>query len=59
MDRSVFYGKKWDFTMEVVFYRLDRAMRDEKLYLKPGITLSALADMAGTNRTYDSRSICA
>ena len=39
MDRSVFYGKKWDFTMEVVFYRLDRAMRDEKLYLKPGITL--------------------
>ena len=45
--------------MDVVFYRLDRTVKEGKLYLNPKANLSALADMAGTNRTYASKAVCA
>lgn len=52
------FGNRRDFTLEVVFYRVDRTVRSEKLYLDPKLTLPVLADMAGTNRTYASRAVC-
>lgn len=59
MDKESYYGRKWNFTMDVVFYRLDRTVKEGKLYLNPKANLSALADMAGTNRTYASKAVCA
>lgn len=58
MARNVLFGDKWDFTLEVVFYRMDRTVKSGKLYLDPKLTLPVLADMAGTNRTYASRAVC-
>lgn len=58
MEKDSFYSKKWDFTMEVVFYRMDRKIKEEKLFLDPKMTLSALAELSGTNRTYASGAVC-
>lgn len=58
MARNMCFGNRRDFTLEVVFYRVDRTVRSEKLYLDPKLTLPVLADMAGTNRTYASRAVC-
>lgn len=58
MEKDSFYDRKWNFTMEVVFYRLDRKVKEEKLYLDPKASLPALAEKSGTNRTYASRAIC-
>ena len=58
MEKDSFYGRKWNFTMEVVFYRLDRKVKEEKLYLDPKARLPALAEKSGTNSTYASRAIC-
>lgn len=58
MEKDSFNSRKWDFTMDVVFYRMDRKVKDEKLFLNPKITLSALAELSGTNRTYASGAVC-
>lgn len=58
MEKDGFYSRKWDFTMEVIFYRLDRKIKEDKLFLNPKITLSSLALLSGTNRTYASGAIC-
>ena len=50
--------KAWEYTREVVFERLDRKMREDKLYLDYSMTLPKLSEMTGTNRTYASRAIC-
>lgn len=44
--------------MEVVFYRMDRKIKEEKLFLNPKMTLSMLAELSGTNRTYASGAVC-
>ena len=50
--------KTWEYTREIVFERLDRMMREDKLYLDYSMTLPKLSEMTGTNGTYDSRAIC-
>ena len=50
--------KTWEYTREIVFERLDRRMREDKLYLDYSMTLPKLSEMTGTNRTYASRAIC-
>ena len=50
--------KTWECTREIVFERLDRRMREDKLYLDYSMTLPKLSEMTGTNRTYASRAIC-
>lgn len=52
------YGKRWEYTKDVIFGRLDKRMREDKLYLDYTLTLPKLSGMTGTNRTYASRAIC-
>lgn len=40
-----------------LYMRIEKLMRDEKVFKQKGITRESLADMLGTNRTYVSRAI--
>lgn len=40
-----------------LYLRIEKLMRDEKVFKQKGITRESLADMLGTNRTYVSRAI--
>ncbi|HIZ87143.1 MAG TPA: hypothetical protein IAC03_03160 [Candidatus Coprenecus pullistercoris] len=50
--------KKWEYMKDIIFERLDRKMKEDKLYLNSHLTLPMLSDLTGTNRTYASRAIC-
>ncbi len=45
-----------DFIRDLI-YRLDKLMQDEKIYLRPEISMDHLSDLLKTNRTYLSRAI--
>ena len=45
------YGKRWEYTKDVIFGRLDKRMREDKLYLDYTLTLPNLSGMMGTNST--------
>jgi len=41
----------------VVFRKVDKLVREKKLYREPELTMNDIADMIGTNRTYISRAM--
>ena len=49
--------KTWEYTREIVFERLERRMREEKLDLDYSMALPNLAEMNGTNRTIAASAI--
>ena len=42
--------KTWEYTREIVFERLDRRMREDKLYLDYSMTLPKLSEMTAGGR---------
>lgn len=49
---------RWEKIKDVVFDRLDRKMKDGRLYLDCDLTLPRFSKITGTNRTYASKAIC-
>ena len=47
-----------NFRQDVIFDRIDRKMKEERLFLDPGLTLPLFSKLTGTNRTYASKAIC-
>ncbi|MBR2947909.1 MAG: helix-turn-helix transcriptional regulator [Bacteroidales bacterium] len=60
MDRQKFRSR-WcaydDYDYEEIFIRIDRIVREEKLFTDPVLTLIKVSKEVGTNRTYASRAI--
>lgn len=49
---------RWSRIKDQVFDRLDRKMKEERLFLDCDLTLPRFSKITGTNRTYASRAIC-
>lgn len=49
---------QWERIKDVIFDRLDRKMKEDRLFLDCSLTLPRFSKLSGTNRTYASRAIC-
>jgi len=56
-QRAEQYADRIVLTDEVIFRKVDKTVREKKLYLEPGMTMDDIADILGTNRTYVSRAL--
>lgn len=50
--------KSWENIRDGIFERLDKKMKDGRLYLDYSMTLPKFSKITGTNRTYASKAIC-
>lgn len=51
------YIGRVELTNELIFRKVDRLVREKKLYRQPDLTMEDVAQMLGTNRTYVSRAM--
>lgn len=53
-----YYDESWKYAKDVIFERMDKKMKEDRLYLDYRLTLVEFSKMTGTNRTYASKAIC-